>query len=113
LPKKPSSPAKAKAKLVKLSLQSKLKQSSAALTRSNQDGTVSVLDLNNDDVFFAIDGLAAEVWSELDGKKTLEMILAKISKKEKVDVHLLEKECISFVSQLRKQNLLEESALSE
>ncbi|MBX9765974.1 MAG: PqqD family protein [Bdellovibrionales bacterium] len=107
--KSPTAKTKAKKKLVALSLESKLKQSSAALTRANQDGTVSVLDLNNDDVFFSIDGLAAEVWNEMDGKKSLEAILSKIAKKEKIEMRLLEKECMKFIGQLKEQNLLDES----
>ena len=100
---------KAKQKLIALSLESKLKQSSAALTRANQDGTVSVLDLNNDDVFFSIDGLAAEVWNQMDGKQSLEAILSKIAKSQKIEMRLLEKECMKFVTQLKEQNLLDES----
>ncbi len=93
------------------SLSSTLKQSAAAITRTNKDGTVSVLDLNNDNVFFSIDGLAAEVWNQLDGKKTLETILSKLSKKEKVELPFLEKECLKFVGQLKNQNLLDESSI--
>lgn len=109
--RKKTSTAKSKARSRRndLSLESKLKQSTAALTRANQDGTVSVLDLNNDDVFFSIDGLAAEVWSEMDGKKSLGDILSKIAKKAKVEMPLLEKECIKFVTQLKEQNLLDNS----
>lgn len=38
--------------------------------RTNKDGTIVVMKMNDDDIFFKINGVAAEMWQRFADKKT-------------------------------------------
>ena len=77
------------------------------LARKNADGTVAVMRLDNDECFFTIDGIAADVWLLIDGKSTLSSIKERLIKKHSVPVQRFEKDFANFIKQLKKEKLIE------
>ncbi len=63
-----------------ISLESKINIDSEIVFRTNKDGTVVVMKMDNDDKFYKITGVAAEMWHQF-GKndKSLEVIIAELS----------------------------------
>ena len=65
----------------KLSLDKKPRPSAGVISRTNPDGSVAIMALDNERYYFTISDLAAEVWKKLDGKRTLRQILNYFIKK--------------------------------
>lgn len=47
-------------------------------SRKNADGSITVINVYNDEYFLTLDRLAAEFWNQIDGKRTLKGILQKM-----------------------------------
>lgn len=75
------------------------------LGRRNPDGNWSVLQIDCDGYFFTISGLAAEVWSMIDGKRSFAEIKTQIAKKHEVPARF-ENDMIKFAGDLVKENLV-------
>ncbi|MGZ3708528.1 MAG: hypothetical protein ACXWPM_06895, partial [Bdellovibrionota bacterium] len=46
----------------------------SVLSRKNADGTIAIMRLENDEFFFTLDGIAAEIWGLIDGKRSFDKI---------------------------------------
>jgi hypothetical protein len=73
--------------------------------RTNMDGAIAVMQLDNEKYFFKIDGLAKEVWAHIDGKRTVKAIVAKITPPRQSLIEI-EKKTLVFIRDLIKANLL-------
>lgn len=77
------------------------------VTRNNKDGTVVLMRMDDSEVFYKINGVAAQVWKEIEAGKTPEAIIPELVEEydcteeqlkgdtEKFLVNLLEKEILS------------------
>ena len=77
------------------------------IVRKNLDGTFSVINLKDDDNFYSIEGLAAEVWKLIDGKTKLAEIKKSVLKKHSPPAKLFERDVTKFIAQLKKDQLIE------
>jgi hypothetical protein len=82
------------------------KSSPTIISRKNIDGTVSVLRLDNDRYFFAISGMAVEVWRAIDGKSTVQEIEEKVRKKHKGLPQRFRKDVQQFIKNLKREKLI-------
>jgi hypothetical protein len=69
-----------------------------------------VIDLNsNDETILEIDGFAKEIWSALDGRKSLQKIVSRLQKNlsiEPKDLTRFEEDAFKFVGELHAQGLI-------
>jgi hypothetical protein len=63
--------------------------------------------LDNDQYFYSIDGLAAEIWAGIDGKTSLNEIAKKVATKHKPPASKFEDDTKKFVQSLKKERLIQ------
>lgn len=85
----------------------RLHRSPDVLARRAQDGVISVLRLDDDRYFYQIDGIAAEFWQLMNGKRTLEQIKRKLILKHKPPLARFEQSVTRFLADLRREKLIE------
>lgn len=83
------------------------KRSPHVLFRSNEDGEVSIMKINEMEAYFSLDKWAARVWNLMDGKNTVGSIVTTVEKESKLSRTFLLKETGSLISDLEEQNLIE------
>ncbi len=79
------------------------------ISRRNQDGTVILMKLDESSIFYRIDGIAAEVWSELNKTQSLGGLIEKFSAKHEGCRDRIEKDIPAFVHDLLKRKLVVET----
>lgn len=105
--KKSAKPSAAKAKSsVTFSEATVLKRNSDVLARRNTDGTIAVLRLDSDDSFYTIDGIAAEFWSLIDDKASIEEIKDKLAKRYRPPAERFSRDVKSLVNELLREKLI-------
>ena len=77
------------------------------LARKNSDGSVAILRLDNDQHFFLIDGLAAEIWNGINGKTPLRAITKKIAGEHNPPVAKFESDTRKLIKSLQKAHLID------
>lgn len=70
--------------------------------RRNKDGSVLITQLNNDNKFYKINGVAAELWMKLDGSQSLEKIMKALLDEYDVDSKRLYQDSESCLNELIK-----------
>lgn len=71
------------------------------LVRKNQNGTVSIIKIEDEENFYHIDGMAAEAWMLIDGRKPLKKIYDRLAAKHSPSIQLktdLQKFAVSLVN---------------
>ncbi|MFM6929783.1 MAG: tail fiber domain-containing protein [Bdellovibrio sp.] len=76
------------------------------VSRRNQDGTVILMKLDEANVFFKIEGLAAGVWAELETAKTGDQLLKYFSGLAPQFADKLQADVTSFLAQLFEKALI-------
>lgn len=76
------------------------------VSRNNKDGTVIVMKLDDSNVFFKIDGLAARVWKEIAGKNSLADLKTEILNEYNTDEETLNRDISLLLADLQKNNLI-------
>lgn len=91
-------------------ISNKYKLKDDVLYANNADGNIVVLEMGSEsEKCFLIKGLAKNVFSELNGQKTLEKIAEEIHYQHKVGTpESILKKCHSFIDDLKSRNLVEE-----
>lgn len=82
------------------------KREKDVLARSNSDGTVAVMRLDNDEYFYTIDGLAAQIWLLIDGTRSLSEIKSSVISKHSPPTARFEKDFSSFINMLQSERLI-------
>ncbi len=77
------------------------------LSRKNADGSIAIMKLSNDDYFFTLDGIAAEIWLKFNGKTKLSKIKEQIIVRHSPPAARFEKDVKNLISTLKKENLIE------
>jgi hypothetical protein len=83
-------------------------RSSKVLSRKNLDSTISLMHLDNEDYILSVYGVAAEVWTLINGKNSIEAIRSKILKKYRANPSQLNQDLRSFVRSLSKEKLIDQ-----
>lgn len=76
------------------------------ISRSNQDGTVILMRMDETNLFYKIDGIASAVWTELGNRTTLQNLITLFSEKYPAHRNKLEKDIPCFINELQKHDLL-------
>lgn len=87
-----------------------LEVSSDIVSRKNQDGTVVLMRMDDSELFYKIDGIAAEFFSQIDGKKNLESLLQGMVEKHKAHEMQLVKDINSFVKKLLDMKMIQKNS---
>ena len=83
-----------------------LQVSKDIIARKNQDGTVIIMKADESSVFYKIDGIAAQVWSCLSQRTTLEELALAIKEKHPKNNLELDVDIPKFVLELLNKSLL-------
>jgi len=83
-----------------------LKRSPKLISRKNNDGTVAVMSIESDDCIFSLDGIAAEFWMLIDGKRSVEKICKDLIKKHDPPLARFEKDVQKLIKSLRDARLI-------
>ncbi len=80
--------------------------SDSIVSRTNQDGTVIVMNIDEGNTFFKINGVAAEVWNELSQKKDIKQIVEKVSNEYNAPKEKIIEDVNGLVEKLLAKNLI-------
>ena len=92
--------------LKSINLDDGFEASKEVIGRKNQDGTVVLMKLDESNLFFKIDGIAAAVWSEMTTKKTAKELIQTFSDRYKSHIEQLEKDIPALLSDLLARKLV-------
>jgi hypothetical protein len=98
--------AKAARLKAKSAVSSPPKKSKDILIRKNSDGTITAMRLDNDRYFVRLDGIAAELWSMIDGRTSLEKIKEKIIQRHQPPLRRFESDVKRLMKNLVREKLL-------
>jgi|GEM_PF-543898 len=76
------------------------------VARNNDDGTIVVMRMDESNIFFKIDGVAAKVWTGLKGKQNLKEIFVGLKSEYDVSDETLMTDIEKFISDLQSRNLI-------
>ncbi|AUN99944.1 PqqD family protein [Bacteriovorax stolpii] len=76
------------------------------VSRSNQDGTVILMKMDEGSTFFKINGAAAEIWKEMVAKKDLNQIAEEMFSTYNAPKEQIQSDIKNFVETLVSKNLL-------
>jgi hypothetical protein len=77
--------------------------------RNNDDGTIVVMNLDNSDAFFKIDGIAAEVFQLINSKRSFSKIVDTIHDAYEYDKERILSDTSNLLSQLLAKNIISAS----
>lgn len=76
------------------------------VARNNDDGTIVVMRMDESNLFFKIDGVAAEVWKGINANKGLQDIFNEIKSSYDVTDEQLQSDMEKFLSDLKCRDLI-------
>ncbi|WP_417335318.1 PqqD family protein [Halobacteriovorax marinus] len=76
------------------------------VSRKNENGTVILMKMDNSDVFFKIDGIAAQIYKDIESGKSLSSIYNSLVEKFPGKEEQIEKDINSLVDKMKDLNLL-------
>jgi hypothetical protein len=76
------------------------------VARTNQDGTVIIMKMDDSNNFFKINGVAAEIWTGLSAQKNMDVIIANILKQYNVTEDVLKNDAETLLKTLVQKQLL-------
>ncbi len=77
------------------------------VARNNEDGTVVVMRMDESNLFFKIDGIAADIWKGLNANQDLKQVFAQIKANYAVSDDQLLKDVETFLNDLKSRDLIE------
>ena len=78
----------------------------SVFSKTNADGSVSIMHLEQDEYYFSLDGISAEVWNLLDSKTSVKNIIKKLRMKRPELPARLNEDVISLMQSLFIEDLL-------
>ncbi len=84
---------------------------SLALVRDEETGDVTLLSLTDTDCKpLVLSGTAAVIWDELDGERTLRLVVSELAREYELDELVIGEQVLAFVTQLLDAQLLQKRA---
>lgn len=81
---------------------------SLALVRDEETGDVTLLSLTDTDCKpLVLSGTAAVIWDELDGERTLRLVVSELARDYELDELVIGEQMLAFVTQLLDARLLQ------
>ncbi|PIK14024.1 PqqD family protein [Halobacteriovorax sp. JY17] len=84
----------------------KIKFQEEIVSRKNENGSVILMKMDNSDVFFKVDGIAAEIYKELEKGKPLSEIFTSLTEKFPGKEDQITNDINSLLKKMRDYNLL-------
>lgn len=84
-----------------------IKKSQNIISRINENGSYSVLRLDDYDNYYQIDGVYGEFWSMIDGKKSEADLVSSLSKKYPDQAKKVAAKVKSWLGELKKNGFIE------
>ncbi|MCC6277965.1 MAG: PqqD family protein [Oligoflexia bacterium] len=91
----------------KLTAKTVIKRAANVISRTNIDGTVAIMRLDEDQFFYTLDGISADLWNQFNGKANLSSLIKALSKKHPFDQKRMQKDAEKMILQLKKQKLVD------
>ena len=92
---------------MEFSANSNIELNAGVVFRSNKDGTIVVMKMNDDDMFYKINGVAAEIWQNFSDKTVnLGVIAESIAKDYSVSPEKIILDSQEFLSKAIKMDLI-------
>ena len=82
------------------------------ISRFNDKKEAIIISMDVDDKFYKLDGVSAEIWSSIDGKKSWKKILSPVLREYEVTKERLDKDMAKLVSDLEEHSLISSSPSS-
>lgn len=82
------------------------KHAEDVLQRKNPDGSIIVMSIKDEDIFYKVKGVAAEVFASLDGKKQIGQIIEQIQPNYDVTTQQIAKDSETFLKKLLELKLI-------
>lgn len=79
------------------------------LARQNGDGSATVLNIGRDNCVYHLDGFAAAVFMEMNGKSSWEKIQTRLANHDSVPAARFKTDLKAFIRWLRKEQLINEN----
>lgn len=83
------------------------KRASGVLARTNPDHSLSLLHLDRDEKVYLIDGIAAEVFTMIDGRRSIAEIRAVVTQKHSPPREELDRDLTKFFRWLDREALIQ------
>lgn len=92
---------------MKINLDMKVEIDPDTISRVNQDGTVIVMTMSEDEFFYKIDGVAAEMWQLFSNKdKNLNSIIGQIAEEYSIPKEQVTKDTQAFLTKAIELKLI-------
>lgn len=87
---------------MKFTLNSKIKLSDDLISRVNQDNTIIVMRMDDDEFFYKIEGVAAEIWLKLNSDQSikLETIVNELANSYKMNSEIIINDSQEFLNKV-------------
>lgn len=85
---------------------SKFSFSENIVQRRNPDGSIVVMSISDEDLFYKITGVAADIFTRLDGTTSIGEILQEVHKDYEVTLEKLYEDTENFLNALIKLNII-------
>lgn len=79
------------------------------VSRSNQDGTVIIMRMDEGNTFFKINGVAAQVWKELSCKKNINQIMTELIATYNAPQDKIKSDVENFIKTLLTKDLIQKA----
>lgn len=76
------------------------------LFRKNADGQIAIMRIDNEESFYTLSEIAADFWTMIDGKSSVDQIKEKLVKKHAPPLARFEKDLAKLITQLKKEKLI-------
>lgn len=76
------------------------------LSRTNLDGCIALMSLDDDDNFYKIDGMATKIWEKIDGEKNIKTILDEILISENLPKEKFVQDSLNFLKELTEEKII-------
>lgn len=76
------------------------------ISRRDTAGNITIMRLDDEEDFFTLDGIAAEMWTLVDGKQSLESIREKLIKKFTPPESLFDRDLTKMLGELAQEKLI-------
>ncbi|MBI3555998.1 MAG: PqqD family protein [Deltaproteobacteria bacterium] len=83
-----------------------VKKSPEVLSRKTQDQALHVLHLSQYDVYYSIEGVALELWTMIDGKKTPDNLVKTLQRKHPAHAAKVPAKVKTWLTQFKKHGLI-------
>ncbi len=76
------------------------------VSRTNPNGTIVLMRMDDSEVFYKINGIAAQIWSGIEEGKIVSELIQEITQEYECTQDQIESDTKSFIEELLEKNIL-------